>query len=473
MVICMPPQITCPHCGSTINLENRKEVDYDKILFALSKSQRTFSELLMMTDLPRKTLSIRLKDLCTSGAIIKDGGYRLSASVAPDHFRNSIQRKKGNGKMHGSILHIGKNVQWLPVALIICLLTVTFGSAILLNPPPPQPRYPNPIFVFRPSSDLVSGQLVTFDASSSFDLDGRISSYFWEFGDGTTGSGKIVTHAYYQEGTYQVVLQVTDNQGHSSTSFPRLVRVSESMTKTIRFTISPDPNRPEAGWETRWIVNKRLTFDGSTFDAAKGFMESYLWDFGDGSPQETGVTVSHAYEAEGEYTVSLTVSDLSGNPHTFTEEITILAIPTTTIYASVPGGYQVGDTITVNIMLADITGLFSWQAGMTFNPTVLECITSAPPDNAAGDPQYTVFIEDEFLRQGGDTMWFAGTMDNNIGTIGTHGVTLLNPAMPVSGSGILATVTFKVIGEGDPSLHLNSVILMNGAYQEIPVYVAT
>ncbi len=61
----------------------------------------------------------------------------------------------------------------------------------------------------------ISGLTVTFDASSSYDPDGYITSYEWGFGDGYVGSGQTVTHAYSSAGTYTVTLTVTDNSGQT------------------------------------------------------------------------------------------------------------------------------------------------------------------------------------------------------------------------------------------------------------------
>ena len=61
------------------------------------------------------------------------------------------------------------------------------------------------------------GEPITFNASTSQDPDGEIVAYCWEFGDGTTGSGIVVTHTYSATGNYTVNLTVTDNGGASDT----------------------------------------------------------------------------------------------------------------------------------------------------------------------------------------------------------------------------------------------------------------
>jgi len=55
--------------------------------------------------------------------------------------------------------------------------------------------------------------VVLFDASDSYDPDGTIVDYFWDFGDGSYASGKIVTHRYATTGTFTVTLNVTDDGG--------------------------------------------------------------------------------------------------------------------------------------------------------------------------------------------------------------------------------------------------------------------
>ena len=61
------------------------------------------------------------------------------------------------------------------------------------------------------------GVPVMFSAEKSYDEDGTIVVFEWDFGDGTKGTGKTVNHQYNSTGTYVVTLTVTDDDGKTST----------------------------------------------------------------------------------------------------------------------------------------------------------------------------------------------------------------------------------------------------------------
>lgn len=68
-------------------------------------------------------------------------------------------------------------------------------------------------FTFSPT-DPTPGQQVFFNASASKAAPGRtLVSYFWDFGDGTTGTGVNESHIFSDTGTYKVTLKVTDDVG--------------------------------------------------------------------------------------------------------------------------------------------------------------------------------------------------------------------------------------------------------------------
>jgi PKD repeat protein len=71
-----------------------------------------------------------------------------------------------------------------------------------------------------------AGTTVFFNASDTTSSAGaNISTYAWDFGDGSTGSGVTTSHAFVATGTYVVRLTVTDSLGRTA-------------TKTINVTVS-------------------------------------------------------------------------------------------------------------------------------------------------------------------------------------------------------------------------------------------
>jgi PKD repeat protein len=70
---------------------------------------------------------------------------------------------------------------------------------------------------FSTDAPLV-GETVTFDASGSVDLDGRIVDVLWTFGDGETARGSSVQHVYTTEAVFTVRVTVVDDAGASDSA---------------------------------------------------------------------------------------------------------------------------------------------------------------------------------------------------------------------------------------------------------------
>ena len=76
---------------------------------------------------------------------------------------------------------------------------------------------------------------VQFDASGSYDSDGEIIEYIWDFGDGSTGFGTNPTHTYTKSGTFEVKLTVVDNNGGTSTASTYVEVSSKKKTPGFEF----------------------------------------------------------------------------------------------------------------------------------------------------------------------------------------------------------------------------------------------
>jgi len=70
-----------------------------------------------------------------------------------------------------------------------------------------------PVADAGPDQTATVWQEITFDGSGSYDPNGYIVSWYWDFGDLNTANGEIVYHRYDKSKTYTVTLQVTDNNG--------------------------------------------------------------------------------------------------------------------------------------------------------------------------------------------------------------------------------------------------------------------
>jgi PKD repeat protein len=89
------------------------------------------------------------------------------------------------------------------------------------------------------------GQQVQFDGSGSFDLDGSIVSYYWDFGDGTVGSGVSSSHTYTSEGTYTVFLTVTDDKGATDIDFTNIFVIQSGENLIEGISAYPNPFCPQ------------------------------------------------------------------------------------------------------------------------------------------------------------------------------------------------------------------------------------
>ena len=137
---------------------------------------------------------------------------------------------------------------------------------------------------------------ISFWGTGSTDPDGdEIVNYRWDFGDGTTAVGPVVSHTYPDARNYTVTLVVSDGKVDSAPA---------SLVVAV-FDRAPVAN---AGGPYSGAKNAPIRFDGTRSTDGDGDPLTYAWDFGDGT-RGTGPTPTHAYARSGVYTVALVVND--------------------------------------------------------------------------------------------------------------------------------------------------------------------
>jgi PKD repeat protein len=117
-----------------------------------------------------------------------------------------------------------------------------------------------------------------------------LSSYSWDFGDGTTASGAMTSHTYGSSGTFAVTLTCTDTCG-GSYSVLDTVSTCPALNANFNFNIASSGSN---GMLVQFFAN----VSGSL---------GLIWDWGDGSQTSTQASsISHQYATVNlNYTITL------------------------------------------------------------------------------------------------------------------------------------------------------------------------
>jgi PKD repeat protein len=199
-------------------------------------------------------------------------------------------------------------------------------------------------FIFTPTNPN-TGQVVSFDASTSTDDDGTIILYQWNFGDGSpVATGLAVTHAYAAPGVYPVTLTVTDNDTEFDVT-TQGVPIEMGGTGGVNqppvadFTFEP-ATAPDVN------LNEVVTFKAEGCSDPDGTVAAYEWDFnGDGLYDATGTTVTHIFHRGGGKVVTLRVLDDDGAPGFKTRVVSVEFIRPIADFTYTPTEPRVGDVV--------------------------------------------------------------------------------------------------------------------------------
>ena len=121
-------------------------------------------------------------------------------------------------------------------------------------------------------------QAVSFNGSGSFDSDGTINSYDWNFGDGSNGSGQTPTHAYAAIGDYTVTLTVTDNSGAQNSS----ATTATITTQPVEVTVFED-SFEVAQWNGLWSEDSQNDWYRSNLRSTQGSFSAAVDGFANDS----------------------------------------------------------------------------------------------------------------------------------------------------------------------------------------------
>lgn len=162
--------------------------------------------------------------------------------------------------------------------------------------------------------DIVAAesQEINFSGEASYDPDGEIIAYYWDFDDGNKAEGSTVTHKFSEAGIYKVVLRVVDNSG----------TLSDTDTDEKIIIVN---NKPIAvSGQDIYQTTPYVTFDASESLDEDGQILYYEWDAGDAT-QRRAVSFDHVYKNPGTYTVELKVKDnTSVGNNTGVDKITVV-----------------------------------------------------------------------------------------------------------------------------------------------------
>ena len=257
---------------------------------------------------------------------------------------------------------------------------------------------------------VCANTMVEFDGAGSFAGGRRIKSYEWDFGDGTTGVGAEIKHAYTQPGTYPARLVITtDGAGDCNNTSEDEVIVTVSQAPTAVFSVAD-----------QGCIDTPLVFNAGDSVSADAAIVAYKWDFGDNATAK-GEKVSHQYKTPGVYQVKLhikTDSQQECNTADQIKTVRINAIPQAMIQSAV--GEDQFSTKEKQLLNVNALIRFSGEASQDADGYIKEYSW----DFGDGHTQNGFSISHQY-KEAGDYQVTLRTTDNSQTACNTHSAILL------------------------------------------------
>lgn len=174
--------------------------------------------------------------------------------------------------------------------------------------------YNNPVASFTTANVCKGTDSVYFNNTSAVASPDSISSYLWNFGDGTNASSRNTAHKYATHGAYNVILITTTSNNCTDAS---ATTVSVFDAPSTNFTV------------TDVCLFDTAIFSNASLNPTMGTIASWTWNPGDGSPLINTVSnPHHRYNTVGNYQITLiTYSSNLGCADTLTDSISVFPMP--------------------------------------------------------------------------------------------------------------------------------------------------
>lgn len=196
------------------------------------------------------------------------------------------------------------------VALVLALVLAASSAGCIQNMGefkqflgvvPPPPHYESPIAKAMTNGTLaIVGSPLQFSSEGTRDPQGFPLTYAWDFGDGKSGSGASVSHAYGVAGEFTARLTVTNTKSLVDDDIVRVKIIPTNLPPTASIQLSP----------ARGTIGAALSFTAVASDPESQPL-TYAWDFGDGATSNQA-QASHAFAKPGAHSVKLIVADAQG-----------------------------------------------------------------------------------------------------------------------------------------------------------------
>jgi parallel beta-helix repeat protein len=260
-----------------------------------------------------------------------------------------------------------------------------------------QDEYPLMTPYGPPKADFthsVDDKNVSFDASRSYDYDGTIVSYEWDFDDGNTGSGLTIVHTYDGDGEYDVELEVTDDDGKTDTTI-----ISVLVDSTPPEVVDNTPETATTG--------DPFTFNATVTDNVEVNFVNVNYKYGEGSTNSIDLTNTYGDIWEGtiiiEHTLeilhySIYAEDTYGNGYCCNvRNVTIIDndLPEITDLKAEPAVQMAGAYVNISAIVIDNIGLSEVNLHIEYPDSSEEVIPII--DNKIGD---TYFLNATYIPDG-------------------------------------------------------------------------